>query len=278
MKKLYISADIEGVAGICAVNEINPGMAAEYAPFARQMTAEVAAACASAYSSGIDAITVKDAHWGGRNIDATKLHAPQGKDLRLIRGWSGHPFMMVQELDESYEALAFIGYHSAGSSGGNPLSHTFSGRSFHQVVLNDMVASELLLYAYAAATVHVPLVFLSGDKALCEEGQRLFEGLETVATLEGIGNSVRTILPDESIRLIEEGMKKALSRKLPPVTVLPKEFACRIKFSSPGIAYAKSFYPQVKQMSDNELLLETKTYMDVLAFIIYAANFTTSQA
>lgn len=276
MKKLYVSADIEGVAGICAISEINPSMGGEYAPFAAQMTAEVAAACAGAFSSGIDEITVKDAHWGGRNIDQNKLYAPEGKTLQLIRGWSGHPFMMVQELDSSYHAAAFIAYHSAGSSGGNPLSHTFSGRSFHQVLLNDMVASELLLYAYAAATVQVPLVFLSGDKAICEEGQRLFPGIETVATTEGIGNSVRSILPSESIRLIGEGVQRALSRELPPVTVLPKDFSFRIKFSSPGTAYAKSFYPQVKQISDNELLLETKTYMDILAFVVYAANFSSS--
>jgi len=140
------------------------------------------------------------------------------------------------------------------------------------------VASELLLYGYAAATVQVPLVFLSGDKVICEEGRRLFAGIETVETLTGIGNSVSTILPSESIRLIEDGVQKVLSRKLPPVPVLPKDFSLRITFSRPGIAYAKSFYPQVKQVSDNELVLETKKYLDVLAFVVYAANFSSSQA
>lgn len=277
MKKFYISADIEGVAAICAPSEINRSMGSEYTPFAAQMTAEVAAACSGAYAAGFDHILIKDAHWTGRNIDQNKLHAPEGKDIQLIRGWSGHPFMMVQELDSSYDAVGFIGYHSAGSSGGNPLSHTISGRSFTRILLNDMLVSELLLYAYAAASVQVPLAFLSGDKAICEEGQRLFPGIETVATIEGIGNSVKTIRPSVAVRLIEEGVKKALSRKLPPVPVLPQDFALRINFASPGTAYAKSFYPQVKQLSDTELLLETRTYMDVLAFIVYAAHFSSSQ-
>lgn len=273
MKKLYISADIEGVAGICAPNETNKAMVAEFTPFSDQMTAEVAAACAGAYSAGVDSIMVKDAHWTARNIDQNKLYAPEGKDLHLIRGWSGHPFMMVQELDDSYHAAAFIGYHSAGSKGGNPLSHTFSGSAFSRIQLNDVVVSEFLLYAYAAATVRVPVVFLSGDKAICEEGRRLIEGIETVETLEGIGNSVRTILPSDATRRIEEGVNKALSRDLPPIPVLPDEFSLRVTFTKPAAAYSKSFYPKAKQIADNELLLETRTYFDVLAFIVYASGF-----
>jgi len=77
---------------------------------------------------------------------------------------------MVQGLDASFAGAAFVGYHSAAGSNGNPLAHTFSG-SFARVELNGVTASEFVIYAYAAASVGVPVVFLSGDKVLCEEAQ-----------------------------------------------------------------------------------------------------------
>jgi len=41
------------------------------------------------------------------------------KEVRLIRAWSSHPLMMVQELDETFQAAMMIGYHSRAASGGS---------------------------------------------------------------------------------------------------------------------------------------------------------------
>jgi len=269
--KIYISADMEGIAGLCAANEMNKDIEAEYGPFRDQMTAEVSAACTGAYAAGANELVVKDAHWTGRNIDPHKLLAPAGKSLRLIRGWSRHPFLMVQELDNSFHAAVFIGYHSAAGTGGNPLAHTLT-TNFFKILLNDAVASEFLIYAYAAASVNVPVVFLSGDKFVCEAGRRLIDGIETVETMEGVGDSVISILPSDATRLIEQGVKKALGGRLASVPVLPTEFALRVTFAKPTAAYARSFYPGAKQVSDVEVSFETKDYNEVLAFLLYAGR------
>ena len=47
MKKLFISADIEGTAGIVNWNETERSVPHDYDYFANQMTREVAAACAA---------------------------------------------------------------------------------------------------------------------------------------------------------------------------------------------------------------------------------------
>jgi D-amino peptidase len=276
MKKLFISADIEGVACICAPVEVDKAYQAEYGPFQRQMTAEVAAACAGAWAAGVESIVIKDAHWTARNIDPHALVAPAGKELQLIRGWSGHPFAMVQGLDESFDAVAFIGYHAAGGCGGNPLAHTVSSRMFARVELNGRTASECLIYAYAAASVGVPLVFLSGDQQLCEEASGLIDGLHTVATLQGFGASVRSMLPAEAVQRIQAGMQTAAIRAAsgPAVTslALPEAFHFKLCFNKASDAYAKSFYPQVRQVSDTELVLESRRYFDVLTFLWFAAQ------
>ena len=269
-RKLFISADIEGVACISAPIECDHNQPGPYTPFRDQMTAEVAAACAGGFAGGADAILIKDAHYSARNIDPAKLIAPEGKDLRLIRGWSGHPFAMVQGIDESFASAAFIGYHSATTRAGNPLSHTISGATYAQVEINDRLASEFMIYAMAAASVGVPAVFLSGDKALCEEAQGLVPGLTTVAVLEGYGASTGSITPGEATRQIEAGVREAMSKAPPPVMTLPQDFHLKIRFMKHTQAYAKSFFPGVRQIDDMTLVLESKSYFDILTFLWFA--------
>ncbi len=272
MRKLFISADIEGVACISAPEEVNKAHPAEYGAFRDQMTAEVAAVCHAAFAAGIDGVVVKDAHWTARNIDPHRLAAPPGKSLELIRGWSGNPLAMVQGIDDSFDAAAFIGYHSAGGSGGNPLAHTISSRVFARVELNGERASECLIYGYAAASVGVPLVFLSGDRVLCEEVTPRFPGLHTVATLQGEGASVRSILPAEAVRLIEAGVQAALASPRPAPLRLPEAFEFRLVFNKPADAYAMSFYPGARADGETALVLETRNYLDVLTFLGFAAK------
>jgi D-amino peptidase len=268
--KLFISADIEGVAGICAASEGDHAQPAEYLPFRKQMTDEVAAACAGAYAAGADSIVVKDAHYSGRNLDIHRLQAPQGRQLLLTRGWSGHPLSMVQGLDESFDALAFIGYHSAAGHGGNPLAHTVSGRMFARVELNGVPASEFLLFTFAAATLGVPVIFLSGDEALCQDARRVVEGIATVSTLVGSGASVTSITPAESVRRIEDGVRQALSARRTKPIALPAGFHLKVTFNKAADAYEKSFYPGARRVGDTEVALESGRYLDLLTFVMFA--------
>ena len=92
VEKVYISSDIEGTTGIANWDEANRDHAA-YREFQERITAETAITCEAAIAEGVSEIVVKDAHGSGRNILAEKLPSP----VRLSRGWSGHPYSMVQE-------------------------------------------------------------------------------------------------------------------------------------------------------------------------------------
>lgn len=270
--KLYLSVDIEGVACICDPAEGDKSHPGEYAPMRDQMSAEALAACRGAFAAGAQAVVVKDAHWTGRNMDATRFIAPEGRSLELIRGWSGHPFAMVQGIDESFSALAFVGYHSAAGSGGNPLAHTLSGRVFGRVELNGERASEARLYGLAAASVGVPLVFLAGDAALCEEVAAWAPGLVTVATIEGFGASVQSLSPAEAVRRIEAGVRRALAVPPPLPVAVPERLECRVRFNKARDAYARSFYPGARMVADDELVFESRRIGEVLAFLWTSAG------
>src|SRR5690349_24770098 len=105
--KVYISADIEGTTGITDWEEATKTHST-YMEFRERMTDEVVAACEGAIEAGAREILIKDAHDSGRNIISGRLP----DCARLIRGWSCHSFGSVQELDESFDALLFVGYHA----------------------------------------------------------------------------------------------------------------------------------------------------------------------
>ena len=121
------------------------------------------AACEGALAAGATQIVVRDAHGSGRNI----LQEQLPKQAQLIRGWSGHPFAMVQELDSSFDAVCMVGYHGPASHPNNPLSHTNTTR-WNKITLNGLDLPEYLSHAHCAALEGVPVVFLSGDTGICE--------------------------------------------------------------------------------------------------------------
>lgn len=257
--KLYISADIEGVAGITAWDEANKGGTA-YLEFRELMTQEVLAACEGALEAGVTEIWIKDAHGTGRNIILAQLP----ECARIIRGWSGHPLSMVQEIDDSFAAAAFIGFHSRAGSDANPLAHTFNGK-FARVTLNGTPASEFLFNAWAAALYEVPTVFISGDEQLCREALEHVRHIGTAAVTRGIGPSTVSVAPALARRKIKEGIYGALKGDTTRCRInLPDQFVLEITYSTPVDAYRASWYPGMEHPSPLLVRFKTDTYFEVL--------------
>ena len=121
MKRIFLSADIEGTCGIAHWDESLPEKQ-DYARFQRQMTREVAAACEGFNKAGVEEIFIRDGHNNARNILAEELP----ENIEIMRGWGRDPWAMMTGIDESCDGVAFTGYHSAASWDGSPLSHTMN--------------------------------------------------------------------------------------------------------------------------------------------------------
>ncbi len=264
--KIYISADIEGVTGIAHWDETEKTKS-DYQKFSKQMTDEVRAACEGAIKAGAKEIWIKDAHDTGRNISAADL--PQ--NIKLVRGWSEHPFLMVQELDKSFDALLMIGYHSFGSSSSNPLSHTLSSSTLNYIKLNGEYASEFLIHGYAAATIGVPVVFVSGDEGICREANKVNKNIKTVAVNKGVGNSVVSIHPKLAVEKIKEGVELILKGDIDECRIeLPEHFKVKLSFRNHTKAFKASFYPGMKQISSTNVVFESHDYFEVLRMLLFA--------
>jgi len=135
--KVFITADIEGITGATHWDETDKEKTEIYKEFRKhddgrgRRRMRGSAGCRGHRGLG------QGRPLDGRNIIPSKLP----EQVRLVRGWSGHPFSMVQELDETFHAVAMIGYHSRGGSDTSPLAHTMSGRLAH-IQINDRFVSE----------------------------------------------------------------------------------------------------------------------------------------
>lgn len=264
MKKLFISADIEGTCGITAWEETEANGGRNYDYFRKQMTAEVAAAIEGAEGAGYLS-TVKDAHDSARNIDPMGLP----KSATLIRGWARDCWCMMGGLDQdSFDAVAFTGYHSEACNVGNPLSHTMTG-TVHRVTLNGLPCPEFLINAYMAAYRHIPVVFLSGDEALCSYAKELIPGITTVVSKKGLGSAVVSRHPEVVCDEIKEAMVAALSKAdlSDCYLSLPEHFELVIDYNDWNTAHSYSFYPGAVSVGPKTVKFESDDYYEVMRFM-----------
>lgn len=262
--KIYITADIEGVTGATHWDETNQ-KSTYYAELREQMTAEVAAACEGALNAGATEVWVKDAHGWACNIIPAKLP----REVQLVRAWSGHPFAMMQELDATFHAGLVIGYHSRAGSNGSPLAHTMTGNMTY-FKINDQYASEFMVSAYTAGLVGVPVVFLSGDAALCQEAQAFISGLSTVAVMHGTGNTTTSIHPRLAVDRIRAGVEAALRADVSKCRVpMPDHFSVELRYRNHADAYHASFFPGVNLIEPHTVGFEADDYYEVLRFFSF---------
>lgn len=262
--KVFISADIEGVSGITDWSEANPD-SPTYPQHQLEMTKEVAAACEGALRGGAESIFIKDAHWTGRNLLPELLP----EKTNLIRGWSGHPYCMVQELDSSFDALLFVGYHSAGGTTGNPLAHTLNSKKVDRMRINGEVVSEFLIHTYIAAMHRVPVVFISGDQGICQEAKSLLSSIHTVETSRGIGASTISKHPKTTrvdiLEMVESSLDEAHREQ--NLVRLPGQFDVDLQYLHHQDAYRASFYPGATLTKSKTINFKSSDYMHVITFL-----------
>ena len=263
-KKIFISADIEGTCGIAHWQETNTNN--EYSEyFRKQMTNEVKAACEGALEAGFDEIFVKDAHDSARNLYPNLLP----KEAKIMRGWTRNPYSMMAGLDETFDACAFTGYHSAASASGNPLSHTMNC-SIYYIKINGVITSEFIINSLAAAYLGVPSVFLSGDKMLCEKAEEFAKGIKTVAVSEGIGNASVSIHPEIACERIKATVTEALEGDYKKVLMkLPEKFEVEVAYKEHHKAFHATYYPGAYAIDSTTTGFKASNYLDVLKFFMF---------
>ncbi len=244
--RVYISADMEGIAGLSATDD-QLGR--------RLMTAEVKAAIAGAFDAGATRVLVNDAHGGHNNLLQDQLD-PRAT---LLRG-DLKPYGMMQGLDASFSAVVFIGYHAKAGRQGGFLAHTGSGRTA-DLRINEVSVGEGGMNALYAAWYGVPVVFVAGDSMAVEEIRELIPGVGGAAVKTGIWNrAVRTLSPDSARAAIRRGLTDALrsGRGGRPAATAP--FRVELRYSSALYADIAEGIPSVDRVDATTVGFQVDEY------------------
>src|SRR5690625_1016641 len=202
--KIYISVDMEGINNVVHWSQVTPGHY-EYDAARQRMTAETNAAIEGALAGGARDIAVSEAHNGMRNLLGDALH-PQAS---LISGDLKENGMMAG-LDNTFDAVFFIGYHARGGNFG-VLSHTWSS-SVIDVRLNNVSVGEWALNALIAGDFQVPVVLVTGDDCLIKEVREGLPGpVKTVAVKQALSKFSAHSLPRRTAeKMIHKAAHEAL--------------------------------------------------------------------
>jgi D-amino peptidase len=256
--KVFISVDMEGISGLINWDETSQG-GPDYPLFRKLMTEEANAAISGALDAGATEIVVRDAHDSARNILPDLLRP----EARLIREWNG-PLSMMEGIDKTFDAVVFIGYHARAGTPDAVLKHTMS-LSLFDVILNGVRMPEGGWNAAIAGYFDVPVVFLSGDSAICRQIKEIIGPIETVAVKDGIGKAASMIHPAKSREMIEKGVAAALRNLKAYKPYKPASpYKLEIVFTDENQALRASWIPGAVRTSERSVAFTSADFMDII--------------
>jgi len=268
--RVYISADMEGVVGAVTAEQLGPS-GFEYGRFREFMTQEVVAAVEAAREMGATRIVVSDSHGNGQNLLLDRL--PQ--DIEVVRSWP-RPLMMMQGIDEDFDAAIFIGYHSSTTNPEGVRAHTISSANLAAVRLNGVEMPEAGINAAIAGHFGVPVVMISGDDAIVAEAGRILGDVEGAVVKRSYGfHSAITIMPEAAYRLIREKVRAALGR-LDDFRVYRLEAPYRLDltFKSYMPAEVLAYLPNVERVDSHTVRFVGSDMVEISRFIEFAMTYS----
>lgn len=272
--KIYISVDMEGIAGVVTADQLGPG-GFEYERFRHFMTNETLAAVHASQEAGATEIVVGDSHGNGENL----LIEEFPKDVRLIRSWPRRGEMMAG-LDSTFDAALFVGYHASTTNPRGVRAHTFSSATLTSVSLNGAPVTEGEFNAAFAGAAGVPVIFASGDDAAMEELRSRLGKIETVETKKTLGfHSAETLTPEAACERISAGVKSAMSRRSnfkPYVVKAPVTLDISFKNYLP--AEVLSYLRAVQRVDSHTIRFVGKDMSELADFVAFVTNYSPQMA
>ena len=254
--KVFISVDMEGITGVVNSRQDASRSGKDYDYFRMVMTKEANAAIEGALAAGATDILVRDSHGSALNLLPEELN----RNARLLRDWSGGPKSMMEGIDETFDAVIFIGYHAKAGTPDALMEHTMSGNII-DVSINGVSLPEAGINALIAGYYNVPVVFASGDKALTDQVLELLGDIEVVPVKEAIGNAGLNLHPDVARERIKAGVIMGLSKlgSYKPYK-LSAPFTLNIKVKNEK----EQLYPGAKKTGEGTFTFTSNDIMEII--------------
>ena len=255
--KIFISVDLEGISGVCHEAQATMGTP-EYRHAVELMHGDVRAAVEGCRDGGAVEVVVCDAHDYQRNLHADLI--PEDAVLA-----SGQPtaLTMLHGLDESFAAALFIGYHAMAGTRAAVLDHTYTYDVFRVRMDEYLEVGEFGINAGLAGRFGVPVLFVSGDAAVCAEAAELLPGVETATVKTGTGRTSALLQPPAVAHAaIRRGVAKALRAQARPGTVNFSDMPMRVTFFWSRACDNAAICPGVERVDGRTLQIPAGDYLE----------------
>jgi D-amino peptidase len=253
--KVFISVDMEGLAGVVAGPDVSPN-GPDYPHFRAIMAGETNAAIEAAFRAGATEVLVRDSHGDKRNL----LPADVDPRARLLRGASAGPKNMMEGIDSTFDAVVFIGYHAKAGTPGAILEHTSTGNVV-DFSINGVSLPEGGYNALTAGLYGVPVVFIAGDRAVVDQVRALLGPIGAVAVKEEIGDAALGMSPKRAQEEIRRGVEQAIrdrARARPYRLSAPYTMVLKVRQERP-------LHPGAQKVRDGEFTFTSPDLLAVLA-------------
>jgi D-amino peptidase len=205
--KVYISVDMEGVAGISHPKPTSRGDSG-YPDAVGLMIGEANAAIDGAFAGGATEVLVNDSHGGMYNLRPAEID----RRARILQGQKAWSMIEGAGPDRGFGVALFVGYHARAGHPRGTIAHTYSGRPTLSR-LNGRLVGESGMNAAVLGQWGVPVGLVSGDDALAEEVEDWLPWAERIIVKHATGgSSAATLHPAAAGDLIREGATRAVQR------------------------------------------------------------------
>ncbi len=271
--KLYISADMEGIAGLAEYRHANP-RSPEFGGMVDLWVEQINTIITSALEVGVDEVLVNEAHSAMNYLDLRKLH-PRAA---LVSGYLKADNQM-HGLDESFLGAVFLGHARAGT-GQAVLNHTYVMRDLYDLRLNGTSIGEVGLNGIWAAYLGSALMMVVGDDLTAREAKEFDESIECAVIKEGVSQfSARHLSSTDVQAELDRATRRAIRKRKEGLIAnrkIPNHFVMEIDFSISEIAHLCSFVPGVDRIGPRTIEFENSDYRALQQTRIVCTNLALS--
>ncbi|MGH2281352.1 M55 family metallopeptidase [Enterococcus faecalis] len=270
--KIYVSCDIEGLAGIATFDMEKEDTVLFRELYHQHVAWLIEGIQKSAKNEQITEITIADSHSRGLNLAYARL-AEMDERISLVSGFPRMDYMM-SGLDSSYDVVFFLGYHAGiGKQKGN-MDHGYSTSVAYDLKINDLEMNETTINAAYASELGVPVGLIIGESGLEEQlfQEKMMPEVPFVSTKESLG---RYAIKNRPMQQVREAIVATTSQVLTSFALseLPRyalQTPATVKLQCVTTAQADriEMLPMIKRIDGRTVSFVGETMKDVMNGIV----------
>jgi D-amino peptidase len=260
-KRVYISVDLEGISGVNGEDQTSPGQA-EYGRARKLMAEDANAAIRGAFDGGATDVLVNDSHGGQRNL------LPEDLDprARLI----SHSFKrhgMMEGLDESFDAVIFVGYHAKADTPRGLFAHTGSG-VVRDLQINGRSVGEGGMNAALAGWYGVPVVVVTGDDVAVAQVKDDVPSVRGVVVKRAINTRASELKPlQQARREIQEAARAGVAGATRGTPQKQGPYRVTVQYRNFNFAEVATAFKEIELVSPDTIRFSRETMPEAYRLI-----------